>query len=53
MRAAAAVKYFWILPAMLNAAASGHQTLNGRPIEATFSCWAPMVGELISLAREV
>jgi hypothetical protein len=38
---------------MMNAAASGKETLNGRPLEETFSHWAPVVGELIGLAREV
>lgn len=41
LHAAAAVKYSWILPAMLEAAAGGKTTLNGAPIEKCFARWAP------------
>lgn len=53
MHAAAAVKFFWIVPAMLNAVASGYELLNGRPIEETISRWAPVMPELIRLAHQV
>ena len=53
LHAAAAVKYFWILPAMLEAAAGGKATLNGAPIEECFAQWAPVVPELIAFARRV
>jgi Phosphotransferase enzyme family len=51
LHAAAAVKYFWILPAMLEAAAGGKATLNGAPIEECFTQWAPVVSELVAFAR--
>jgi hypothetical protein len=50
MRATAAIKYFWILPAMLDAAASHRTTLNRRPIEEGFAKWAAVIPELIRLA---
>ena len=53
LRAAAAVKYFWILPAMLEAAASGRDTLNRRPVEEGFGWWAPVIPELVGFARQV
>jgi hypothetical protein len=53
MHAAAAVKFFWILPAMLDAAASGKESLNGRPISETFRWWAPVVPDLVRFARQV
>ncbi|MGH9021507.1 MAG: phosphotransferase, partial [Acidimicrobiia bacterium] len=51
LHATAAVKYFWILPAMLEAAGGGKATLNGAPIEECFAQWAPVVPELIAFAR--
>jgi hypothetical protein len=53
LHAAAAVKYFWILPAMLEAAAGGKATLNRAPIEECFAQWAPAVPELVGFARRV
>jgi hypothetical protein len=53
MRAAAAVKFFWILPAMLDAATSGRETLNGRPIEEGFAAWAPIVSRVAEFSRRV
>ena len=53
MAATACVKYFWIVPAMLNAVARGEARLNGRPIEETVSRWAPVVPDLIELGRKV
>ena len=44
---------FWILPAMLEAAAGANATLNGAPIEECFAQWAPVVPELIAFARRV
>jgi hypothetical protein len=52
MRAAAAVKYFWILPAMLKAATSGREMLNRRPIEETVAAWAPVVPQLIDFSQQ-
>jgi hypothetical protein len=52
VRAAAAVKYVWILPAMLEAAASGRDTLNHRPIEEGFAWWAPVIPELVRFAHQ-
>ena len=53
LHATAAVKYFWIFPAMLEAAAGGKSTLNGAPIEECFAQWAPVVPELVAFARRV
>jgi hypothetical protein len=53
MGAAAAVKFFWILPAMLDAATSGRDTLNGRPIEEGFAAWAPIVSRVAEFSRRV
>ncbi len=51
--ASAAVKFFWLLPAMLEAAASGRATLNHRPIDEGFACWAPVILELVAFNHKV
>ena len=51
--AAAAVKYFWILPAMLQAAADGAPSLNGAPIEKCLAQWAPAVPKLMAFGHMV
>jgi hypothetical protein len=48
---AAAIKYCWIVPAMLDAAASHCDTLNRRPIEEGFARWAAVIPELIRFAN--
>jgi hypothetical protein len=53
MHASAAVKFFWLLPAMLEAAAIGRATLNHRPIEEGFAYWAPVIPELIAFSHKV
>jgi hypothetical protein len=53
IRSSAAVKFFWILPSMLNAAAHGRSTLNRRPIAQTFASWAPVLPRLVEYAHLV
>jgi hypothetical protein len=51
MTAAAAAKYAWILPAMLRAAAEGHEQLNHRPIAEAFPVWARIVPSVVAIGR--
>jgi len=53
VHASAAVKFFWILPAMLEAATSRRTTLNRHPIEEGFASWAPVISELVDFSRRV
>ncbi|HEV2370166.1 MAG TPA: aminoglycoside phosphotransferase family protein [Acidimicrobiales bacterium] len=51
--AVGAVKFFWIPPAMANAAATGSSTLNRRPFEEAFRQWAQIVPEIFAARRAV
>ncbi|MBO0713769.1 MAG: hypothetical protein J2P59_03350, partial [Acidimicrobiales bacterium] len=52
MRATIAAKYAWIAPAMLRAALDDRPSLNGRPIEEGFRCWARVIPFLLTCADE-
>jgi thiamine kinase-like enzyme len=47
MAATAAAKYSWNAPFMLRAASEGRPLLNGRPLEAAFEWWAPVIPWLL------
>ena len=52
MVATTAAKYAWIGPAMLRAVADNRAEVNGRPLDETFSYWAPTVSFLLDRADE-
>ena len=53
VHASAAIKFFWPLRAMLDAAANGRATLNHRPIEEGFAYWAAVIPELVAFSQMV
>ena len=48
IRAASAVKYFWIPLAMVDAVAKGRETMNRRPLLEAFPIWAEVVPEILA-----
>ena len=49
--ASGAVKYLWILPALLGAVRSGQEEINHRPAAETVAAWAPAIPRVVEFGR--